>query len=156
MRVYRGRRHYYIARLYTYIERFLIPTAIVVGNLYGASAERIVLSVSSARARARGVIIAARSNTMDRCRQWTLVVCPVIAGFVRLRFIGMVMVYTRSHPLRRPLIVDTSAPGTPPPVRQPLPLRPRGHNRSYGFCTFLYLYPGYREGYINRANNKIP
>lgn len=103
---------------YTHIERYLIPTAIVVGNLYGASAQRIVLSVSGARARARGVIIAARSNTMDRCRQWTLVVCPVIAGFVRLRFIGMAVVYTRSHPLRRPLIVDTSATGPPPYPRR--------------------------------------
>lgn len=63
-----------------------VPTAVAVGNLYGASAERIVLSVSRvASERARGNNCRARSNTMDRCRQWTLVVCPVIAGFVRSR-----------------------------------------------------------------------
>lgn len=115
---YRGRRRRRRRRRFIRRQRNALSCLSVAG--IECASERV-----SERARARGNCRAV--NTMDRRRrrrQWTLVVYPVITGFVRLRFIGVPLFrpstnlgHNRRLHFRRTvgLIIDTSVPPPPPP-----------------------------------------
>lgn len=134
--------YYYIPPgLYAHREVSEVPTAVAVGNLYGASAERIVLSVSRAaseRARARGVIIAARGQT-----QWTDAANGHLL-FARLSPVLSVCAIYRYGP----------RPSPPPAVVNRRHLSPRrrlgAQQVVYGFCTFLHRYPVITGGGVGR------